>query len=156
MFQKLIPTLLLSLALLVTVSSCKKDDDDKPATPATKVGINATVGGVAFSSTSTSFADSANTIEITGLSGPSTSLSLEFKKATGTYNIADFTSGATGYYTTDQGFWIASGLLAGTGTITVTSVSSTNAVGTFSFTAKPFLVGSGDKVVTNGTFNVTK
>jgi hypothetical protein len=156
MFQKLIPTLMLSLALLVTVSSCKKDDDDKPATPAVAKGMNAIIDGVAFSTTNTTFEDSANVVTITGVFGTTQGVSLVFNKTIGSYSVADILSGASGTYVTDQGVWLGSGIVGGTGTINVTSVSSTGAIGTFNFVAKGFFGTTGEKVVTNGTFNVTK
>ena len=44
----------------------------------------------------------------------------------------------------------------GTGSITLTTLTSNRAAGTFTFTAKPLAGGAtGDKVVTQGAFDVT-
>ena len=64
--------------------------------------------------------------------------------------------GAVNMIPTVASAWNAGIPWGGTGTITVTQVSTAGAIGTFSFTAVPNGPGAtGNKVVTSGAFNIT-
>lgn len=143
-----------ALALTTLFTSCSDDsDDNKPATPA--VGVSWTVDGSNVTASQTQKTVNATDVDITATatSGTSASLvSLTVPKAVGTYTInstsvasADYTSGnSTGgaFYSADSG------------TITVTSLTATNIIGTFSYTATASFGGTGTKNITNGKFNV--
>ena len=158
MLHKLFTTALVAVAMIITISSCKKSDETT-STPAPAAGMTATVAGASWTASSTIFSDTANTLQITGISGTtqinSKSISLICPKAIGSYTLsgttfdkgANYTEGATAYST------ILSSI--GSGTINITSLSSTNVKGTFSFTGTEF-GGTASKTITNGSFNITK
>jgi hypothetical protein len=56
------------------------------------------------------------------------------------------------YITSPTVSWLAAGPM-GSGTVTVTSLTATSAIGTFSFTMPPNPGASGTKSITDGTFN---
>jgi hypothetical protein len=90
-------------------------------------------------------------------SGPVFTIGVGFVAATGTQSMGPG-SAANATLTDGSGRgWTASPVAAGSsGTVTVTSVSATGARGTFSMTMVPLSGGAtGNKVVTNGAFDVT-
>lgn len=142
-----------ALAMTALFSSCSDDSDDQPATPA--VGVSWTVDGSNVTASQVQKTVNATDIDITAAAGSATSaslISLVVPKTVGTYTInstsvadADFTT-STG---TTAGFYNAT-----SGTITVTSLTATNIIGTFSFTGTATLSGTGTKTISNGKFNV--
>ena len=75
-------------------------------------------------------------------------------KGTGTYAIAPLSAANATLYSAGSS-WAAT-LAQGSGTITVNTITSTGASGTFSFTLAPVNQSSlGNRTVTDGVFNVT-
>jgi hypothetical protein len=117
------------------------------------VHICRTVGGayasnvVTLQGSTTSSPITAISISVTNVTGPGTfQLTPNFA---GTFGQVVVTSGSTAQA------W-STVVAPGTGSITFTTLSSTRAVGTFSFTAQAGSGGAtGQKAVTNGTFDVT-
>jgi hypothetical protein len=109
--------------------------------------VRSTVGGAAFLGVAGS----------SGFTGNYILLSIGFPAAVGTYSIGPGSiSDAAVQIPNQSSLWNATATSGGSGTITVTSSTSTSASGTFSLTLVP-LAGtkaSGNKIVTNGVFNV--
>ena len=158
MLQKFFSTALVAVALLVSISACKKSEDSTPAADIA-AGMRATVGGAAWTANSAFFSDtSSNGLEIYGFTGLGPSLkgfTLVCPKQAGTYSLINDTTATaprSGVYFEGNSLWISN-----SGTLTITSLSSTNVKGTFSFTGSGFLGGAtGTKAITNGSFNITK
>lgn len=72
----------------------------------------------------------------------------------GTYSLASGGLGA-GTYQLDDATWMSNST-GGTGTITLTTLSQVQAIGSFTFTAAPLAgtTATGTKAITDGTFNV--
>ena len=158
MLQKFFSTALVAVALLVSITACKKSDDSSPATNSST--MTATVDGTAWTATTTSFKDSANIVSIVGYTGvlnaaSSKAISLACPNRVGNYTlsgsamdrIAAFTDGNTGYTTLFDS--------TSSGSINITAITASNVRGTFSFNCKE-LFGTAPKNVTNGSFNISK
>jgi hypothetical protein len=118
-------------------------------------GVSASIDGTPFTALIAFGTYTGNVLTIGGLSG-STSINLTVPNVTttGTLSLASGQAGIAEVDVNAQN-WSTS-VTGGTGSITVTSISSTQASGTFTFSA-PATVGSGatgTKVVTNGVFTV--
>jgi len=157
MLHKFFSTALVAVALLVSISACKKSEDSTPAADIA-AGMRATVGGTAWTASTTLFSDTGSYLTISGITGLTTSLkgvTLVCPKQTGTYSLTDDTTASVpkgGAYFEGDKYWVSN-----TGTLTISSLSSTNVKGTFSFTGSGFLGGAtGTKAITNGSFNITK
>jgi hypothetical protein len=164
-----------TLALLATVAALAcggggdDDDDGNPTGPpaggggATNGSMTATIGGVNWSATGTVTVNrsSPNFIGLgaTGFAGGTAyALVVGIGNATGpgTHNLNVYAGGdgssliigtqTTGYGTAFQG---------GSGTITITSLTSNRVVGTFSGTLVPSTGGGANLIVTNGQFDIT-
>jgi hypothetical protein len=164
-----------SLALLATVAALAcggggdDDGDGNPTGPpvggggATNGSMTATIGGVNWSATGTVTVNrsSPNFIGLgaTGFAGGTAyALVVGIGNATGpgTHNLNVYAGGdgssliigtqTTGYGTAFQG---------GSGTITITSLTSNRVVGTFSGTLVPSTGGGANLIVTNGQFDIT-
>lgn len=109
--------------------------------------VRSTVGGAAFLGVGGS----------SGFTGNYIILSLGFPAAVGTYTIGSGSVADAGMQIPNQNsLWSATATNGGTGTIIVTSSTANSASGTFSLTLVP-LTGTkatGNKIVTNGVFNV--
>lgn len=109
--------------------------------------VRSTVGGAAFLAVGGS----------SGFTGNYIILSIGFPAAVGTYTIGPGSVPDAGMQIPSQNsLWSATATNGGTGTIVVTSSTANSASGTFSLTLVP-LAGTkatGNKVVTNGVFNV--
>jgi len=158
MLQKFFSTALVAVALLVSFTSCKKSDDSTPAADIA-AGMRATLDGTAWTANSAFFSDtSSNGLEIYGFTGSGPSLkgfTLVCPKQAGTYSLMNDTAATTprsGVYFESNSVWISN-----SGTLTITSLSSTNVKGTFSFNASGLLGGAtGTKAITSGSFNLNK
>lgn len=93
-----------------------------------------------------------------GSTARSISIALGFIPGPGTYplgmNIGS-SPGGTANYVSGSSSWLTP-LTGAAGTITITTLSATRVVGTFSFTAPPIVGGGANVVVTNGTFDVPR
>jgi len=100
--------------------------------------------------------------KINGQDYVNVTLALGYISATGTYPLGvnqGTTAGGSGAVTAQQGGVLGlwnTGFSGSAGTITITSLTSTRMAGTFQFTAPPALGSSatGNRVVTNGVFDV--
>ena len=152
-----------ALASMVILGACSKKDDGG-STPATTYATTWTADGKNYSGTGTGTLN-GNTLLITAVQSSSStenySIGLTVPATVGTYNLANTTSSAT-YIATTGGTttsYAASPALSGTsGTVTVSTLSATEIIGTFSFTAST-LPGSGTtatKAVSNGKFSIKR
>jgi hypothetical protein len=146
---------------LSSLAGCSSKKDDATPTPnnSSPVGVTWTVDGTSITATSIQKSTTGNNFEFAGSYTVSTTNSkgvdITLPKAVGTYAIPG--SGATAV----QAIYLAVGTgapaayIATTGTVTVTSLTATNIIGTFSFTGTDSFNGtSTTKSVTNGTFNI--
>lgn len=149
--------LLATAAVCATVAACGGDDgtnngggDDNTVT--------ASIDGVAFSGTvsvQSSYSGGVLTIGAVGANQRQINIVIPSATTTGNYDLG---AGRPGVITVTFGIqsaWTTS-LTGGTGTVALTAISASGAKGTFSFTAVP-AAGTGtvgNKVVTNGVFDV--
>ncbi|RZK16263.1 MAG: hypothetical protein EOO56_20325 [Hymenobacter sp.] len=155
----------LALASMVLLGACSKKEDD--ATPAaTATGVSWTADGTNYNSATANVAVQSTIMTITGISTASNSnntISLFIPAAAGTYTTAGAPASANYLMSYNVGstststVYVASNLLSkGTGTVTVTTYSATEVIGTFSFTGDNQSGGTGSKIVTNGKFNIKR
>jgi len=163
----------LCLIAIAATTACGGSSNTAPSqNQLTSSTLTATINGASFTSTVTVGARIPvlpnlpnGTVGVTGqdkLSIPYTSLTFAVPGVIGTYPLAstnpvpqnaalmNVTSTTTGAQ------WTAGGAGGGSGSITLSTLTSTGASGTFSMTLVP-LSGSGasgNKVITNGKFNV--
>ena len=147
-----------TLVAITAFAACSSKKDDPAAPPAP--GVTWTVDGNNITATNIQRSNSGNNFEFAGSYTTSTSSSvgvdITLPKAVGTYAVPG--SGATAV----QAIYVAitpggaAGYIGTAGTVTVTSVTATNIIGTFSFTGTDSFNGnSTTKTITNGKFNVT-
>ncbi len=140
------------------LTSCTKDDDTTPENPVAGNGtMSLTVDGSSWTaSLSVQGVNTNGVVNVTGSDSNAHQASVILMGVTepGTYQVSTgsqhqlrWTEGLG----QDQTF-VANGIL-GSGTITVTEISSTKVVGTFSFTG--FSTASSSKEITNGQFSAT-
>lgn len=156
----------LLLGLVVAVAGCGgSDDDGNPMGPGLINGtFTATVDGTAFSATTSVIAAYvSNTLVITATSGSganakSFSLTVQGVTGTGTFSLVTAGSAATYSETTNSisQSWLCAST-QGSGTVTLSQLSATKAVGTFTFIAPANTISgaTGTKAVTAGSFNIT-
>jgi hypothetical protein len=158
MLQKFFSTALLAVALLVSITACKKSDDSTPSNEIA-AGMKATVDGKVWSSTTTAFYDTvSHGTEIWGVNQIDSNSNIGFKficpKQTGTYTFTNdiYNTTKVALYFEGDNFWASN-----SGTLTITSLSSKNIKGTFSF-AGSIVQGNANaiKTITNGSFNINK
>jgi hypothetical protein len=162
-----------SVALMATIAvlACGgggDDDDGNPTGPpggggATNGSLTAQINGTSWSATGTITVSQSNPNFIglagTGFAGNAAySLVVGIANATGpgTHNLNIFAGGdgsslIVGSTTTGYG----SAFTGGSGTLTITSLTSNRIIGTFSGTLPPSSGSAAALVVTNGAFNVT-
>jgi hypothetical protein len=155
-----------ALACVVLLGACsKKNDDPTPAT--TTAGVTWTADNTTYASTFANATVQGADLYVTGVNGvtggiATNTISLLVPAATGTYSIATATGTANYLMSYNVGSsnptaYVASNLRGnGSGTVTVTTFSATEVIGTFSFTGDNASGGTDKKVVTNGKFNVKR
>jgi len=161
-----------TLAIIATLAAfgCGGGDDDDDGNPtgppgggATNGSLTAQIGGVTWSATGTITVSRSNPNFI-GLAGSgfagnvAYSLVVGIANATGpgSHNLNVFAGGdgsslIVGSTTTGYG----TAFTGGSGTLTITSLTSNRIVGTFSGTLPPSSGSAAALVITNGTFDVT-
>jgi hypothetical protein len=164
-----------TLALLATVAAfaCGGGDDDDDGDPtgpgpggggATNGSMTASVGGASWSATGTVGVtrSNPNTIGIaaTGFAGGTAyGIVVNIVNATGpgSHNANPFSGGdgSTIIVGTQAGTGYASALNGGSGTITITSLTSNRIVGTFFGTLGPSSGSGASLVITSGQFDIT-
>lgn len=142
------------LMMAAMIAGCGSD----PAGPGLDNGsMSARIDGSAFNASVAIVATySSGILAIAGTDGQGRTIGLGSQvTAPGTYTVS--AANPTNFsVTTGSAGWQAA-INLGSGTLTVTSISATGAKGTFQFTAGP-LAGTGatgNKVVTEGAFDVT-
>ena len=148
------------LALTSLAACSSKKDDATPAATTTPAGVTWTVDGTNVTAANIQKSTSGNNFEFAGSLTTSTTNSsgvdITVPKTVGTYAIPG--SGATAIQalyllvtpTTSPAVYYAT-----SGSVTVTSVTATNIVGTFTFTGSDTFTGTTlTKTITNGKFNV--
>jgi hypothetical protein len=139
----------LALTLITfTLSSCKKSSNSKPASNSVSLKFN----GTAYNTTSNiTGAVSKGALQIVGAFNTTTTVYIVVTGglAVGSFDIASgagaatFSTGASNDYIADSG------------TITITSLTSTTIAGTFQFDGTDAISGIATCTVTNGTFNTS-
>ncbi len=152
-------------AVVVAFSLVACGDDSTGSNGNGGNSFSASINGQAFSPPSVTvggaYASNVLTIQGSTTSSPITAISINVTNVDGpgTYQLTPNFAGTFGQVVVTSGTtaqaW-STVVAPGTGSITITSLSSTKAVGTFSFTAQAGSGGAtGQKAVTNGAFNVT-
>lgn len=154
---------LLTLLALALVASCGGSDDDGPGGPSGSGTMTARVDGSTWVANSGILAlQLGGFFSITGSVGSSSSITIAWPVGgTGTYSIPGSVGMNMNYGTfTPSHLWQALGMTQsdgiGSGSVTVTTLTADRVAGTFQFTA-PAAASSGatgQKVVTNGAFNI--
>ena len=145
----------LALLAFAFVMACGDDGGNPPVGAGT---VSASIDGTAFSGTlAVQAVRSVNTINISAVGSNTRQLSLNLVGVTTTGNVP-IGAGSTsmGQYSVGTQTWVSS-LVGGSGTVVLTTLTTTRAVGTFTFTAipSPSTGATGNKVVTTGAFDVT-
>ena len=161
----------LVLASLVALGACSKNNTPTPTTADSS--ISWTVDGKDYAGTAGQTITDGTLLLTGGLSGPSLGdtygISLNVPAAVGTYNLAQ-SNGTVIYMANYQTYLnkVASAYTAsnvtgvGSGTVTITSLTASEVVGTFSFTGSTNFLPIGNtspastKTITNGKFNVKR
>ena len=145
----------LALLAFAFVMACGDDGGNPPVGAGT---MTASIDGTAFSGTlAVQATRSGNLLSISAVGSNTRQLSLNLVGVTAPATIA-IGAGSTslGQYSTGTQTWVSS-LAGGSGSVVLTTLTSTHATGTFSFTAIPSTTtgATGNKAITNGTFDVT-
>jgi hypothetical protein len=155
---------LLSIASLVSAIGCGGSDSKGVTNPnpqQTAGTMSARIDGVTWTAVAVTVAVNANGIIISGASSNGIGMAVGASRLLGT---ATQTFGAGGNFsalatmTTGTQSWSATGVQGtnSSGSVTLTTLTATRAVGTFTFNAAALAGGAtGTKVVTSGVFDVT-
>ena len=151
----------LVVLLLLVLTGC--DGDDNPTgggtvnLPPGNDTITATVDGNAWSAIQVAAINNGGVVAISGSDASLLAISFAFAGTTpGTFTIGASSVANANVIDNLSGLWSANGE-QGSGTITVTTLTSTAASGTFSYSAprQTATTGPETRVVTNGVFSVT-
>ncbi|MGV3710918.1 MAG: hypothetical protein ACO1Q7_18995 [Gemmatimonas sp.] len=145
----------LALLAFALVMACGDDGGDPPVGAGR---VEAKIDNVDFSGTLAVQATRSGNLLSIGAVGSNTrqiNLNLVGVTTTGTIQIGAGNL-SVGTVTVGTSAWTST-LTGGTGSVTLTTLSSTRAIGTFSFTALPATNtgATGNKSVTNGSFDVS-
>lgn len=145
----------LALALALT-AACGKSSTG-PSTPVLVNGsFTAKVDGANFNAVTAAVSTSGNITSVGASNASGESIGFAWQGTTpGTYSIAQLAP-HNGIYIAGSASWVAS-VVGGSGTITITTQTSSRVAGTFSFTMVPSsgTTASGNKNVTQGSFDLT-
>jgi hypothetical protein len=161
-----------ALGLLLALAACSSDDDkkDDPAPVTPTAGLRWTEGGTTYTATHPLFYLVATTGMVAisgshiGTDQVTRSVAINVPQAVGTYSLnapANGTAINLGMYTiaggsATTGIYSAGGPNQGSGTVTISSISATNVVGTFSFRGDDGKSPATSKTISEGQFNLTK
>jgi hypothetical protein len=139
---------------LLVAAACGGDSTTGPGTTG---AMSATIDGAHWTSSLGAAASHASGAYGVGGSNSSFTLGIGFADTgVGTYEVS--ATSPTNLIVTQQGgaAWVAN-VTGGSGSVTVTSVSATRITGTFNFTAIPLpnSGATGNRTITNGTFDIT-
>ena len=142
--------LLASTAVAVLlVAGCDDDEDVDDGT------LTASIDGSAFTATTVTGTYASNVLAFSGLGGSGTQILISIPNVTttGTFDVGIGQAGVAQVVVGTQ-VWTTA-LTGGTGSVVITALSSSQASGTFTFTAPASTGGAtGTKVVTSGTFTI--
>jgi hypothetical protein len=145
--MKQIKSALIILTVFASVlSSCKKSSTN----PATSYSISLKVNGTAKTSTTpvAVYYKSLGTLQVSGAFGTSQAVSLTINNVkTGSFDVS--TGDAAAIYTPDA--TLNDSYIGDTGTVVITTFTTTTVSGTFSFSGTSIAGPTG--TITNGTFN---
>jgi len=148
----------LSAALLSVISCGGSSTGPDSGSNSCATPLSATVNGVAWCSPLPQAVVSKSIVSIAGFdTGITSSVAFAFAAtAPGTYSLTFGTSGAgSGTYVRGGQGW-SSGLAGGTGSVTITTLTSNHLVGTFAFDAVPSNGGATGTIhVANGKFDMS-
>ena len=155
------PFAILGTAALVVVAACGGGSSDKGPTnpnqnPNSNRSMSARVDGTAWTATSVAAGVTNGVLIIAGTNVTQTvTVSAVVSQGTGTQTVGQ-TSLASGSLLVGQQQWSASGLQGGTGSVTLTTLTATRAVGSFSFTVQGRTQGAtpASRQITSGVFDV--
>ncbi|MBL0939602.1 MAG: hypothetical protein IBJ03_11945 [Gemmatimonadaceae bacterium] len=146
----------LALVALVLVMACGSDKDS-PTGPNGSGSVTAMIDGAAFSADlAVQATRSGNLLSFGAVTSTSRQINFALPNVTGTGTVQlGGGAPATVTYTEGTRGWVTS-LVGGSGSVNITTLTANRAAGTFSFTAIPSAStgATGNKVVTNGTFDV--
>jgi len=139
---------------LLAAAACGGDSTTGPGTTG---AMSATIDGAHWTSSLGASATHSNGAFAVGGSNNDFTMAIGFADTgVGTYDIGQLSP--TNAILNQQGgaAWVAN-VTGGSGSVTVTSVSATRITGTFNFTAIPLpnSGATGNRTITNGTFDIT-
>ena len=158
------PLQLLSIAFLASAVGCGGSDSNGVTNPNPQQSagtMSARIDGAAWTASVVTVAVNTNGLIISGASTSSTGVAVGASRllGTGTQTFGTGTNfNALATMTTGTQSWSATGIQGSnsSGSVTLTTLTATRAVGTFTFTAAALAGGAtGTKVVTSGVFDVT-
>jgi len=119
--------------------------------------MKATIDGVLWTATRVSAGIQSGSLVVVGFDSVLTSINMSTPATTGTRTVS-LNSMVQATLTSSAGAWEADsfGVVTGSGTVTVLTLTATGASGTFSFTVTPVTgtAATGTKSIVNGTFSV--
>ena len=144
------------LVLLLAVGCGGDDDDPLDVNPNDNGSMTARVDGNSFTAFSTAATFSNGILAVSGVQ-VTPAQGITFGVAAtgpGTFTVSQ-TSAVNGIYVSGNASWLASGNV-GSGTVTLTTLNSTRAVGTFNFVmqAQAGSGATGTRTITQGAFDV--
>lgn len=152
-FSALFGRKVIALLALAALTACSDSDSD---TPAPTKGMSWTVNGSVTTANSYQPNVSGTDIILTGSSISSaafSSVTLTLPLQAGTYNLATVGSDVKAVYVAGTGNTNGTAYYATSGTATITSVTATTCVGTFSFSGTD-VNGTASKTISSGKFDV--
>ena len=140
-----------ALAATVLAGGCSDDETGNN----NDNSLSATIDGTAFTATTVQGTYSSNLLAFSGLNGTtSVTFAVPNVTATGTFQLGVGQAGIAQVNVGTQNWTTA--LTGGTGSLTVTALSSSEATGTFTFSAPATTStgATGTKAVTSGSFTI--
>ena len=145
-----------AIALAALTGACSGSNTTSPTTGTSNQTMTALIDGSSWTAVTVTASRSSDLISITGsdASTPNRTIALSLVGSSiGTYTTS--TGSSNEELSISPGQWTAN-VLGGSGTITLTDLTTTGATGTFSFTAVTAnAAATGTHAVTSGAFNVT-
>ena len=149
-------TAMCGLVLLLAVGCGGDDDDPLDVNPNDNGSVTARVDGNTFTAATVVGSFSNGILAISGVQGsPAQSITFGLAAtAPGTFTVSE-TSPVNAVFAVGNSTWLAAGGV-GSGTVTVTTLSSSRAVGTFNFVLAPNTPSgaTGTRTITQGAFDV--
>ena len=144
--------------VLLLAAGCGGDDDDPlDVNPNDNGSMTARVDGAAFTAFSVAGTFNGSVLAVSGIQiSPSQGLTIGVATtAPGTFTVGTGSSGVNGIYVSGNSSWSAAGNI-GSGTVIITTLSSTRAVGSFNFVmqAQAGSGATGTRTITQGAFDV--